>query len=162
MDLSLRYEPNGRAHNDIFLRFAGQTYVCDSYYFALDRGLQEGDESDAKIIAVLCRLLEQWLAAVKDLADGDTAFLPFDFSDQSTGWLSCRRKGNEIVVSRGWALVHGYWFFPSAIGDYLNHLPDFKVDGPTIYSTREELLRAIKRSLAEAISSGSHYPAHPL
>jgi hypothetical protein len=150
VDLSLLYEYNGTAHDDLLLRFAGHTWVGDSYYFALDRGLQPEDESPAKVKAVLRRLLEQWLTAVAKLPEGDTTFLPYDFSDQSTSWLRCQRNGNEMVVSQGWALVEGHSLFPSAIGEYLSHLPGFNVDGPTIKSTREDLLKAISDSLAEA------------
>jgi hypothetical protein len=150
LDLSLRYRNNGTDHDDLQLRFAGQTLVCDSYYFALDRNVRPNDESPTKVKAVLSRLLEQWLTAASNLPDGGTAFLPFDFSDQSTGWLCCQRNGNEMTVSRGWALVEGHSLSPSAVGDYLSNLPDFKVDGPAMSVSRDDLLQAIRGSLAEA------------
>ena len=84
LDLSLRYEDNGTAHDDLFLRFAGQTWPCDSYYFALDRKVRPDDESPAKVKMVLRKLLEQWLTATANLPDGSATFLPYDFSDQST------------------------------------------------------------------------------
>jgi hypothetical protein len=154
MDLSLCYEDNDTAHDDLFLRFAGQIYVGDSYYFALDRGMQPDDESPGKVKAVVRKLLEQWLTAAAGLADGGTAFLPFDFSDQSTGWLRCQRRGNEMDVSKGYSLVQGHSLFPSVVGEYVYSLPDFYIDGPTVKSDREDLLQAIWNSLAEAGSSG--------
>ena len=150
MDLSLRYEHNDTGHNDVFLRFAGETYVCDSYYFALDRALLPDNGSAVKVKAVVRKLLEQWLTATANLLDGGTTFLPYDFSDQYTGWLRCQRRGSEMDVSKGYALVEGHSLFPSEVGEYLSCLPGFKLNGPTIESSREGLLRAIRDSLAEA------------
>jgi hypothetical protein len=149
VDLSLRYEDNETAHDDVFLRFAGETYVCDSYYFSLDRALRPGDESPSKVKAVVHKLLEQWLTAAANLPDSGEAFLPYDFSDQYTGWLCCQRRGNEMDISKGYALVEGHSLFPSVIGEYLSCLPGFCVDGPTIKSSREGLLQAIRDSLAK-------------
>ena len=150
MDLALRYEENGTAHDDVFLRFAGHTYACDSYYFALDRMVKPDEGSSAKVKAVVHKLLEQWLIAATNLPDGGEAFLPYDFSDQYTGWLSCQRRGNEIDVSKGYALIEGWRLFPSVVGEYLSCLPGFCVNGPTIRLSREGLLQAIRDSLAEA------------
>lgn len=150
LDLLLRYQDNGTAHHDLLLRFAGQTWLCDSYYFALDRNLQPEDGSPAKVKAVLRKLLEQWLTAAANLPDAGTAFLPYDFSDQCTGWICCQRNGNEMVVSRGWSRVGGYSLFPSAVGEYLSQLPSFEVEGPAMKSKRDDLLQAIRESLAEA------------
>jgi hypothetical protein len=149
LDLSLRYEHNGTAHDDLFLHFEGQSWVCDSYYFAIDWNFLPGDESTEKVRAVLRKLLEQWLSTVMNLSDGGTAFLPYDFSDEYTGWLCCQRNGDEMTVLRGWALVQGHGIFPSAIGKYLTHLPEFKADGPTAKSSKEVLLQAIRDSLAQ-------------
>jgi len=150
VDLSLRYKNNGKAHEDLCLTFAGQTWLCDSYYFALDGDMQPEDESPAKVKAVLRKLLEQWLTAIANLPDGDTAFLPYDFSDQYTGWLRCERGGNEMCLSQGFASVQGHSFFPSIVGEYLYCLPSFQVDGPTLKISRVDLLQVIRASLAEA------------
>ncbi len=150
LDLSLRYEDNGTAHNDLTLRFGGQIWVCDSYYFALDRNVRPDDESPGKVKAVLTKLLEQWLAAASNLPDSGATFLPYDFSDQYTAWICCQRNGNDVDMSRGWALVEGWSLFPSTVGEYLSNLPGFKVEGPEIRSSREDLLRAICDSLAES------------
>jgi hypothetical protein len=149
LDLSLRYQDNGTAHDDLLIRFAGQTLVGDSYYFSLDRNVRPNDESPAKVKAVLRKLLEQWLTAASNLPEGGTAFLPFDFSDQSTGWLCCQRSGNEMTVSRGWALVQGHSLFPSAVGECLSDLSGFIADGTAIIASRDDLLQAISDSLAE-------------
>lgn len=154
MDLTLRFDDNGTGHRDIVLHFAGQSWVCDSYYLALDRR-HLADRCDAeKVRAVLCRLLEQWLAVVENESHTRTVFLPYDFSDQYTAWLRCQRDDGEVIVSRGWAEVEGWSFFPSAVGDYLSHLSDFHLDGPTVRVEIAELVGAIRASWI-AVASGS-------
>ena len=82
MNLSLRFEDNGTGHNDIILQLGEQSWVCDSYYFALDQELMPGHEDARKIRTVLHRLLERWLEALQNMSDGGSVFLPYDFSDQ--------------------------------------------------------------------------------
>jgi hypothetical protein len=148
VDLSLRFEDNETGHDDLVLRFANQRWVCDSYYLVLDRELLPDRENADKVRAVLLRLLEQWLVAVERLPDGGTAYLPYDFSDQYTGWLSCHRSGDEAVVSRGWANVEGWSFFPSAAGDLFHSPRGFRVDGPTVQGSVSELVEAVRGALA--------------
>jgi hypothetical protein len=147
LDLSLRFTDNGRLHDDVELRVDGHTWVCDSYYFAIDRKLLPGREDDPKIKAVLRRLLEQWVSAVQSLPDAGVVFLPYDFSDECTGWLSCRRSGTQIEVCRGWASVPGYSFSPCDIGPYLTGPSGFAPDaGTTSHTTIDALADAIRRS----------------
>jgi hypothetical protein len=148
VELSLRFVDNDTGHDDLILRFAGEQWVCDSYYLALDRGLLPDREDPEKIRAVLRRLLEQWLAVAEQLSDGGAAYLPYDFSDQYTGWLACRRAGGEVEVSRGWAEVEGWSFFPSDAGDLSERPRGFRVDGPTARCMSSELTEAIQASLA--------------
>lgn len=150
MNLLLRYEDNGTLHDDIQLQLENVTWTCDSYYLALDRNVQEDDESTTKVKAVLRKLLGQWLNVATDLQDAGTAFLPFDFSDQCTAWVRCQRLGGEMVLSLGWSRVEGWSIFPSEIGRYLLELPDFESRTPEFRSSREELLRSIRDSLAQA------------
>jgi hypothetical protein len=146
VELSLRFEDNDSAHDDLVLRFGGDQWKCDSYYLALDGELLPDREDADKVRIVHQRLLEQWLAAVERLPDGGTAFLPYDFSDQYTGWLVCQRSGDEVAVSRGWATVEGWSFSPSAAGDLLERPRGFRVDGPTVRGSVSELAEAIRRS----------------
>lgn len=146
LDLSLRYEANGTAHDDLVLRFAGETWIGDSYYLALDRKVLPEDESPTKVKVVLRTLLEYWFSIILNLENDGTTFLPFDFSDQSTGWLRCQREGNEITVSQGQALVEGHSLFPSAVGDHSLGPVGFKVDGPTMKVSWKDLLQAIRES----------------
>ena len=148
MDLSLQFKHNGTAHDDLILRFAGQTRVCDTYYLAIDRGLLPEREDDYKVRAVLRRLLEQWLTAVENIRDGGIIYLPYDFSDEYTGWLQGRRSDNLLELSLGWAAIGGWSFYPSAVGEYLTQLSDFHPDGPSIQVTVAELVQAIQESIS--------------
>lgn len=150
MKLSFRFADNKSGHNDLILQLGDASWVCDSYYLALDRGLLPETEDAGKIRAVLRRLHEQWLTAVEALPDGGTAYLPYDFSDEYTAWLACKRSGSTVAVSRGWANVEGWSFFPSAAGDLFTCPREFQIDGPTVEGTVAELQDAIRGSLHAA------------
>lgn len=147
MELSLLFEDNNTGHKDLVLRFAGEVYVCDSYYLALDCNVIPEREGADKIRVVLQTLLKQWLFAVENVPDGDTVYLPYDFSDQYTGWLRCFRTGNRATICRGWAEVEGWALSPSAIGPYLKELSGFRPTGPTIQVSLPELIEAIQKLL---------------
>jgi hypothetical protein len=149
LNLILRYEDNGTLHDDIQLQLENETWTCDSYYFALDRNVRDGDESATKVKAVLRKLLEHWLKVATKLPDASTAFLPFDFSDQCTGWLRCQRIGEVVLLSLGWSLVEGWSFFPSEADRFVSDLADFKPSTSDFSSSREELIQAISKSLAD-------------
>src|SRR5688500_6083286 len=144
MELSLEFKDNDTAHDDRILRFAGQSWVCDSYYLALDRELLPDREDADKDRAVLRRLLEQWRSAVENVPDGGRVYLPYDFSDQYTGWLRCQRSGSVMDVCRGWAEVEGWSFFPSAVGEYLTDLHGFRPDGPSVHAPVAEVVQAVR------------------
>jgi len=149
VELSLLFEDNRTGHDDLVLRFSGQLYVCDTYYLALDSELLREYEDAGKIGVVLRRLLEQWLTTVENVEDDGTVYLPYDFSDQYTGWLCCFRSGNTASVCRGWATVEGWSISPSAVGQYMTLLPGFRPDGPTVQVPIEELIEAIHNSIAQ-------------
>jgi hypothetical protein len=147
MELSLRFEDNDSAHNDLILHFADERHVCDSYYLALDQGLFPNIESAGKVRAVLCCLLAQWLAAVDGLQDGGKIWLPYDFSDQCTGWLQCAREGEQVEVSQGWSTLEGWGLNPSNLGDLTISPPGFKSTGSSIFTDIGSLRVAIHASL---------------
>lgn len=149
MYLSLTFNDNGRAHDDVELRFADQQWICDSYYYALDDEVLPGVENQAKVRAVMRRLLEQWQDATRNLTVGQIAFLPYDFSDEYTGWLRCTRTAKGFVIVHGWSNVEGYSFLPSNIGKLVFELSDFRPDGPTLEMDAHELARAINESISK-------------
>lgn len=113
MHVTLTFEDNGTAHDDLVLRIGDSVWRCDSYYLALDRGLRADDEDASKVQAVLRTLLEKWRTAIEDLKDGSTAYLPYDFSDQCTAWLACELNNGELLIRHGWADVEGWSIMPS-------------------------------------------------
>ena len=150
MDLSLTFHDNKTGHRDIVLRFAGQEWICDSYYLAIDTELLPEVEDEGKIRAVLRRLHEQWLEAIEGLKVGEVAYLPFDFSDQCTGWLRCTAKSTGYSIDQGWSSVEGWSFSPSAIGVLLHNLEGFRADGPTLEVAHTEFQAAIRESASLA------------
>jgi hypothetical protein len=150
VELSLTFVDNNTGHDDLVLHFAGQQWVCDSYYFAIDDHLLPEIEDEVKIRTVLRRLLEQWQEALHGLSTDGVAFLPYDFSDQYTGWLRCTRTQNGFAVTRGWSGVEGWSFSPSNVGDLLHKLEDFRADGPSAEAATQELSEAIDESMSRA------------
>ncbi|MDL5034574.1 hypothetical protein QRD43_21900 [Pelomonas sp. APW6] len=150
MDLSLTFHDNTTGHQDIVLRFAGQEWICDSYYLAIDSALLPDVEDEQKIRTVLLRLHEQWLEAVCSLKVGETANLPFDLSDQCTGWLRCTATSNGFSVIQGWSSVEGWSFSPSSVGGLMHKLEDFRASGAAVEVASSEFLAAIRESASRA------------
>ncbi len=150
MDLSLTFRDNTTGHQDVVLRFAEREWVCDSYYFAIDTELLPEIEDERKIRAVLLRLHEQWLEAVENLKATEIAYLPFDLSDQCTGWLRCTATPSGYVIVQGWSSVEGWSFSPSAVGGPLHKLEGFRASGPTLEVSTSDFHDAIRRSASHA------------
>jgi hypothetical protein len=148
MNLSLRFDDsNYWQHDDITLRLGERTWIVDSYALALDNFILPRREDAAKVRVVLQRLLEQWLAALDTLPDGDTVYLPYDFADQHTGWLRCRRSGAMIEVCAGRSHIEGWSFCPSEIGIHLRNLPGFRTDGEPVHALAEDVIKAVRASI---------------
>jgi hypothetical protein len=142
-NISLQFEDNGRFHDDLVLRLGDREWRCDSYYLLLDNAMLPDREDAAKVRDVLRRLLDQWCLAVTKARDGETSYLPYDFSDEYTGWLQCRKDGSQLRVQPGWADVNGYAVLPSDVGELLRHVPSFRPDGDEVTMEREAFLRSI-------------------
>lgn len=142
--LSLTYEPNGSAHNDVVLRVGDWAHRSDSYYYALDEGA--GTDAEESIRG----LLRQWAHSLREALPGDVLYWPHDFSDQGTGWLRCDvRSEGQVLVSAGYSRVEGYSFFPSSFGDAARAMSDFcLVDGfAEVHGSRDDVLADIAGSL---------------
>lgn len=149
MNLALNFEPNGTAHDDVILIFAGLSYRCDSYYFALDQSLYSDREDDSKVRAVVRRLLEQWREAVASLEPNEFAYLPYDFSDQCTGWLRCHRSAGtaHVEVVHGWSSLEGWSISPSELGDVMKSPRGFHADTSPLATVLHDVIVAIDDSL---------------
>ena len=151
MELSLKFDDTGYwQHDDITLRLDERVWRVDSYFLALDNFVLPDREDAAKVRAVLKRLLEQWLAALEDFADEGTVYLPYDFADQHTGWLRCRRFGVMIEVCPGRSRTEGWSFCASDISPYLRNLPDFQAEGAVVRGLALEVVMEVRASMNAA------------
>jgi hypothetical protein len=151
MELVLAFEDNGRAHDDLVLTVDGVERRSDSYYLALDRGLLPQREDAAKVREVLARLLEQWIAAVKNLTEGQVVYLPWDLSDQGSQWFECRLADGRLLVRQGSSGVEGWSFFATNITEPQSRVArDFQPDTRPRAVTREEFIQLLEDSLLRA------------
>lgn len=155
MELVLAFEDNGRLHDDLVLTVDGVEWRCDSYYLALDRGLLPQLEDADKVRKVLARLLEQWIAAVKSLTDGQVVYLPWDLSDQGSQWLECQLAEGRLLVRQGSSGVEGWSFFATNIAEPQERVArDFQPDTRPRAVTREEFVQLVEDSLLRASAPG--------
>ncbi|NYF59932.1 hypothetical protein [Micromonospora purpureochromogenes] len=73
-------------------------------------------------------MLDRWVAELKRLAaGGGPVMLPFDFSDECTGWLRVGRSRDDLVeVQAGWSRPGQYDFNPSQFVAVGGSLSDFE------------------------------------
>jgi len=142
--ISFRFEHNGTFHNDLVLQIGEQEWRCDSYYLQIDRGMLPDREDAAKVRAVLRRLLDQWCTALGRLSDGQSCYLPYDFSDQYTGWLRCTLDGDRLRVQLGTAGVQGHSLPPSQLDGFLDSIPAFRPCSHEVIISRNVFLRSLR------------------
>jgi len=140
--ISLTFEDNGRLHGDLVLQIGDEHWRCDSYFLWCEHP-KSGADHVPIVQSVLAKLLGQWAAAIRALVPGSSCFLPYDFSDQSTGWLRCSLEDSNVLVQRGWSAIEGWSFAPSAVGELLADVPDFSAKGEPVTISRESMLRSI-------------------
>lgn len=97
----------------------------DLYYLGLDSG--EG-EPEVRPEVGLRRLLQSWIDVIAEAEDGARLCLPFDFSDETTRWIHCRRVSSDLHAYFGWAPVEGWSFSPTDFRRYLSGPPGFQPD----------------------------------
>ena len=172
MTLSFTFEDNRTYHDDLLLELGDQAYRCDSYYLAGDDG-PLFDLSAANARRSLVRLVEQWCAALANLVDGRMLYLPFEWDDERTGCIRCRRLGSDIELLVGDLPINGYFHSPRNITIFMACIadnsdaepqdvpstglePDKVVAGPTNYFRPKQGARPVtvedeelKRSLDE-------------
>jgi len=148
LTLSFTFHDDGSLHDDLSLSIGGATFRCDSYYFNLDDDGREDQSDHEKVKHALERLLHQWLTVARKLRDSDTVFLPYDFSDQYTGWLRVVRHGDTVDIVRGTSNIEGWSFYPSEVGELLYELRDFAPDGRCVSMRAADLVVSIESSIA--------------
>ncbi|VAW71135.1 hypothetical protein MNBD_GAMMA10-1651 [hydrothermal vent metagenome] len=122
--ISLTYEPNKTQHADLLLRLGTWATRCDTYYYELDHSA--GTEPNT--VASIRALLKQWHKDVQNLKSEGQIYLPYDFSDQHSGWLQVKfYNSDKIGVSDGYCSLEGYAFYPSAYKECIDRITDYEV-----------------------------------
>ena len=156
--VSLSYEDNGSQHNDLVLRLGEFERRCDSFYLALDNYVLPDAEDADKVRQVLVQLLEQWRNLVAELGPGQVTYVPYEFDDQSSGWIQVSAVGeDQVELLPVWSGLEGWAFYPSSFADELGRIgkttPVWKSLAPQRMS-RGELLSQIGASISAAQGQG--------
>lgn len=135
------------ADNQITVLVGTESRAGESYYLGLQVNSGNLEFRPAEGTR---QLLAEWIRLLSELPDGQQLFLPFDFSDEYTRWLTFLRNGREVSIVIGWATVEGWCISPQDLSDYAHGLPDFRPDDPlnpqTFYLPR--VLSDLRHSLA--------------
>ena len=95
----------------------------DIYYFSL---AVEPVETIGDIKIAVSRLLQFWHNKVSESQNGETIFLPIDFSDEYTGCLKVRHQDDQLVLTYGFSRREGYTVNPLNPEDYYKQITDFE------------------------------------
>lgn len=140
-------------HNQIEVCLGAESRVGECYYLGLsDTARMDTESISAENPGTLCgenavqsglqQLLRGWLQQLLRLSDGGQVYLPFDFSDEYTRWVSVRREGTEVELVFGWAPVEGWAICLQDFSDVAYGLTGFSPDEP-FFSQRVYLPRLI-------------------
>lgn len=144
-------------HEDLLLYLNGDPQgPYDTWYLADDRTLDDEAEGADAVRAVLRRLLEQWIDALREAADGDVLYLPYDFFDQGIGVLRCEVRAEEVEVTSGSTSLEGWAVMPTDVSDVIRRVDDFKPDRGCIRFTaeRDRLLEDLWQNIREVEHMG--------
>lgn len=146
----LTFDEHGSGHDDLLLTFGDHRLHADSFYLALDEHIRPGSETPDKAREVLRTLLHQWREVVADCPAGETVYLPYDFSDEDTGWLQCRVTADDCEVQPGRSSIEGWRFLPTAWSDLRSNVSDFRpIEGiEPLVAARDRVLAAIDASIS--------------
>ncbi|MFF4811219.1 hypothetical protein ACFY03_23715 [Micromonospora chersina] len=137
--VGLRVELTDEAHGHMVLKLGTSHFECILV-------------PDVENLAVRSRYrgpaytLDRWLAELKRLAIGrGPVTLPFNFSDQCTGWLRVTPTHDGLVdVQAGWSLLGQYDFEASEFLTAGRFLPDFTpVENARIERPLVEIIGAV-------------------
>jgi hypothetical protein len=97
----------------------------DTYYFCL---AVEPVENIDDIKNAVSQLLQFWIDKVSESKEGETIFLPIDFSDQYTGCLKIQNQDAQLVLTYGCSRREGWAVDPLNPGNYYREITDFEAD----------------------------------
>lgn len=114
-------------HEDLLFSFPDliSDKAFDTYYFCL--AIDPVDPiSDIK--NAVSQLLRFWLDKIEESNNGETIYLPIDFSDQYTGCLKVGNKNKQLVLTYGYSRREGYTVDPLNPENYYKSINDFHAD----------------------------------
>lgn len=120
------------ADNQIAVQVGSESRAGESYYLGLQ---PNSDNHEFRPASGTMQLVTEWIRLLTALNDGQTLFLPFDFSDEYTRWLHVCRVERNVTIVFGWATVEGWAISPQDLSEYANALPGFMPDEPLITQT---------------------------
>ncbi len=97
----------------------------DTYYFCL---AVEPIETIDDIKNAVSQLLQFWLGKIAESKNGETIYLPIDFSDQYTGCLKVQNKDKHLILTYGFSRREGYAVDPLNPENYYKEINDFQAD----------------------------------
>lgn len=97
----------------------------DTYYLAL---AIEPDDSISDIKRAAGQLLQFWKNKIQATKNGETIYLPIDFSDQYTGCLRVDKRDKKLSLTYGFSRREGYAVNPLNPDDYYKSIKDFEAD----------------------------------
>ncbi len=135
------------ADNQIEVHVGSESRAGESYYLGLH---PNSENDDFRPVIGTMQLVGEWIRLLSDLKDGQQLFLPFDFSDEYTRWLTMLREGRDVTVVFGWATVEGWSISPQDLSQYAHSLPNFMPDEPLHTQTfyLPNVLSNLRHSLA--------------
>ncbi|MCX7388802.1 MAG: hypothetical protein DWI22_15605 [Planctomycetota bacterium] len=143
------------ADNQIEVHVGSESRAGECYYL----GLQPNSENYEFLPVVgAIQLVGEWIRLLIELKDGQQMFVPFDFSDESTRWLTMLRDGRDVTIVFGWAPVEGWLISPRDLSKYAFGLPSFMPDEPLLPQTfyLPLVLSNLRQSLANLTAQTSH------
>jgi len=135
------------ANNQIEVRVGTEFRAGESYYLGLQANC---DDPEFRPLEGTIQLVSEWIRLLSGLRDGQQLFLPFDFSDEYTRWLTLDRHRRDVTIVFGWARIEGWSISTRDLSHYAHGLPGFMPDEPlqtqTFYLPR--VLSNLRYSLA--------------
>ena len=141
-------------HNQIAVALGSESRVGECYYLGLTDSATGTEPGAETVRAGLRQLLSGWLVLLQRLSDGQQVFLPFDFSDEYTRWISVRRSGADAEVVFGWAAVEGWAISLQDFSELSCSLTGFCPDEPLV-SQQVYLPRLIQQVRCAVLGLGS-------
>lgn len=71
--------------------------------------------------------MDQWIHAIETLGNGETIYLPYDFSDEYIACIRVKNNGEALSLLAGYTDIPGYSVWPSQINQFVRNVRDFRL-----------------------------------